>query len=262
MAISLCAGVATPALSDVAKGIEALEAGNVQGAATEFQSAFETGDADGAFYLGRLFEMGLGTEKDMRRAAELYAAAVSKQSALAQNRLGLMHLNGEFVLQDYQRAAELICAAADQGEPNGQFNCGLLYSQGKGVAPDAARAVGYWQEAAKANHVAAINYLGQAYQRGTGIDQDATAAFATFQRTAAAGNPMGLHELAKAYASGRGVDRDLVKAHGYANLAAVRGLDEARLLRDELAGMLDAASLEMAQAFARDWKAVPLDQAG
>ena len=73
---------------------------------------------------------------------------------------------------------------------------------------------------------------------------------------------MGLHELAKAYASGRGVDRDLVKAHGYANLAAVRGLDEARLLRDELAGMLDAASLEMAQAFARDWKAVPLDQAG
>jgi TPR repeat protein len=171
-------------------------------------------------------------------------------------------LNGEFVLQDYKRAAELICASADQGDANGQFNCGLMYSEGKGVAQDDARAVDYWQQAAEANHVAAINYIGQAYQSGTGLAQDPMAAFEQFQITAAAGNPMGLHEVAKAYASGEGVERDLVKAHGFANLAAVRGLEEARVLRDEIAGQLDAASLETAQAFARDWKAVPIDQAG
>lgn len=254
--------VSAPVMSDVSSAIATLESGNVSGAVEEFQAAFEAGDADGAFYIGRLYEIGLGTDKDMRRATRLYAASAAKGSPLAQNRLGLMHLNGEFVLQDYKRAAELLCAAAEQGDANAQFNCGLLYSEGRGVETDTAKAVAYWQEAAVANHVAAINYLGQAYRDGSGVEQNSTAAFEQFSVTAAAGNPMGLHELAKAYANGTGTERDLVKAHGFANLAAVRGLEDARILRDELALQLDAASLEQAQAFARDWKSKPLEQAG
>ena len=66
---------ASTAMADVSEGIAALEAGNVQGAAQLFQEAFDAGEADGAFYLGRLFELGLGTDKDMRRAAALYAVA-------------------------------------------------------------------------------------------------------------------------------------------------------------------------------------------
>lgn len=258
LALGLCISLAGPVMADVAKqadvakGIATLEAGDVKGAVATFLAAFE---ADGAFYLGRLFEMGLGTDKDMRRGAELYAAAVSRGSALAQNRLGLMYVNGEVLLQDYKLASQLICAAADQGDANGQFNCGLLYSEGKAVRQDPARAVAYWQKAASAHHVAAINYLGQAYQTGTGIGQDVRAAFEQFSKTAKAGNPMGLHELAKAYATGTGVEQDLVKAHGHANLAA------ARVLRDEIFAKLDATSLGTAQAFARDFKAVAIDKA-
>lgn len=250
-----------PAFADVAKGISLLEAGDVQGSVKEFQTAFEAGDSDGAFYIGRLFELGLGTEKDMRRAAELYTASASKGSALAQNRLGLMHLNGEFVLQDYARAAELICAAAEQGDANGAFNCGLLYSEGKGVSKDAERAVTLWQVAAEAKHVAAINFLGQAYRDGVGIAKDETAAFAQFSVTAAAGNPLGLFEVAKASASGTGTDIDLIKAYAYANLAAVRGMTDAVAVRDDLAAKLDAESLGKAQAMAREWKAIPFEQA-
>lgn len=149
--------VGLPASANVAKGISLLEAGDFQGSVKEFQAAFEAGDSDGAFYIGRLFELGLGTEKDMRRAAALYAASANKGSSLAQNRLGLMHLNGEFVLQDYARAAELICAAAEQGDANAAFNCGLLYHEGKGVSEDAERAVALWQKAAETKHVAAIS---------------------------------------------------------------------------------------------------------
>lgn len=258
----LAINMAFPVLADVAKGISLLEAGDVQGSVKEFQAAFEAGDADGAFYIGRLFELGLGTEKDMRRAAELYAAAASKSSALAQNRLGLMHLNGEFVLQDYARASELICAAADQGDANGAFNCGLLYSEGKGVEKDAEKAVAHWQKAAAANHVAAINFLGQAYRDGLGAAQDDAAAFAQFSITASAGNPMGLFEVAKATAKGAGTQKDPIKAYAFANLAATRGMTEAGPLRDELAKLLDASSLLAAQSMAREWKAVPIDQAG
>ena len=249
-------------MGDVKQAIKTLELGKVQEAVKEFQAAFEAGNGDGAFYIGRLFEMGLGVDKDMTRATQLYAAAVSKNSALAQNRLGLMHLSGESVLQDYKRAAELICASADQNDQNGAFNCGLLYSEGKGVDKDPKKAVTYWVKAAKANHVAALNYLGQAYLDGTGVDKDPVKAIKYFNKTAQAGNAMGLYEIAKAYKAGYGgMKIDKVKAHAYANLAAARGLREAGLFRDELLLEFDASNLEKAQDFARDWKAVPIEQA-
>lgn len=254
--------IAGSAMADVSSGIQALEVGDVTGAVEEFQLAYESGDADGAFYIGRLFELGLGTDQDMRRATHLYAAAAAKGSAMAQNRLGLMHLNSEYVLQDYKRATELLCASAKQGDVNGKFNCGLMYSEGKGVPIDAVKAVSYWSEAAEANHVAAINYLGQAYRDGIGVEANPQTAFEQFSLTANAGNPMGLHELAKAYASGVGVERNPIKAHGFANLAVARGLEEARILRDEIALQLDEAALEQAQVFAREWVATPLEQAG
>lgn len=262
LSVGIAMGCAFPAMADVTRGIAALEAGDVQGSVQEFQAAFEAGDGDGAFYIGRLFEVGLGTEQDMRRATELYAVAVSENSALAQNRLGLMHLNGEFVLQDYKRAAELICAAAEQDDANSQFNCGLLYSEGKGVEIDAERAFELWSAASDAGHVAAINYVALALRDGNGVEADPAKAVEQFSVTGAAGNPMGLHELAKAYATGAGVDADPVMAHGYANLAAVRGLDEARILRDELALQMDAEQLEAAQTFAREWQSTPIEQAG
>jgi len=61
--------------------------------------------------------------------------------------------------------------------------------------------------------------------------------------------------LAQAYALGETVELDLVKAHGFANLAAARGLEEARLFRDALTQELDPARLAEAQAFAREWRA-------
>lgn len=252
----------TSVRADVASAIKMLESGDVSGSVKEFQAAFEAGDPDGAFYIGRLFEMGLGTDKDMRRAAQLYAAAASKQSAKAQNRLGLMHLNGEFVLQDYQRAAELICASADAGDANGQFNCGLLYQDGKGVSRDQSKAVSYWDRAAEQNNVAAMNFLGQAYLSGKGVKQDPAKAVTYFSKTAAAGNPMGLYELAKAYQTGAGLPKDLVLAHAYANLAAIRSMEGAADLRNNLEKQLKADELVKAQEFARTWKAVPLDGDG
>jgi TPR repeat protein len=251
---------ANVAFASVPDGITALEAGDVQEAAQLFQTAYDAGDAEGAFYLGRLFELGLGTDKDMRRATSLYALAAEEESVLAQNRLGLMYLDGEFVLQDFARAAELICAAAESGDANGQFNCGLLYAEGKGVTQDDTEALRLWEAASTANHIAATNYLAAAYKNGTGTSVDLQRAGELFGRTAMAGNPLGLYELARAYAAGTGVDQDSVQAHAYANLAAVRGVDAARTLRDEVGAQLDADALNRAQTIAREWQAVPLAQ--
>ena len=57
-----------PAFADVSDGLAALDAGDIASAASRFQDGFAAGDADGAFYLGRLFEFGLGTDADITRA--------------------------------------------------------------------------------------------------------------------------------------------------------------------------------------------------
>ncbi len=260
--VTVAVAYSAAAFAGVPEGIGKLESGDVAGSVKEFQSAFEAGDPDGAFYIARLFELGLGADPDPVRAVELYAAAASRGSAKAQNRLGLFYLSGDNVLQDYARAYELICQAADSGDQNGQFNCGLLYSEGKGVAQDWAKALQYWQKASGQYHVAAINYLGIAAQKGNGGPADPAKSVAYFQRTAAAGNSLGLFEMAKAYEQGTGISSDLVKAHGYANLAAARGLREAAVLRDNLAARLSPEDLGKAQAFAREWKPVPIEKSG
>ena len=82
-----------------------------------------------------------------------------------------------------------------------------------------------------------------------------------FQKTASAGNPLGLFEIAKSYEQGSGIAADPVKAYAYANLAAARGLTEAATLRDRIAATLVAADIAEAQAMARDWKPVPIENA-
>jgi hypothetical protein len=53
-----------------------------------------------------------------------------------------------------------------------------------------------------------------------------------------------------------GVSPDLIWAHAYANLAAVRGVSDARLLRESVALELSSEDLIEAQARARDWQPV------
>lgn len=56
---------AVPAYADVAKGLEYLESNDVPAAAKEFSDAYESGDGDGAFYLGRMSELGIGLKPDL-----------------------------------------------------------------------------------------------------------------------------------------------------------------------------------------------------
>jgi TPR repeat protein len=141
--IAVCTLGATPVLADIEAGIAALEQSDVETAARQFQASFEGGNPDGAFYLGRMFELGLGTEPNLTRAAELYMAAASQDSALALNRLGLMYFNGEVVIRDYVQGADYICRAAEKGEINAQFSCGAAYNEGKGVEKDLSKARDY-----------------------------------------------------------------------------------------------------------------------
>ena len=73
----------------------------------------------------------------------------------------------------------------------------------------------------------------------------------------AGGTPDVLFELGLMYCAGREVELDLVSAHKWFNLAAMRGNDDAKRYRMEIASEMSKAQIAEAQRQAREWLARP-----
>lgn len=242
--------------ADTQEGLLALNEGRNADAIEAFQLAFESGDADAAFYLGRMSELGLGAPADFSSATVFYTAAAEGGSAAGKNRLGLMHLNGQGMIQDYERAYELICGAADAGDANGQFNCANILERGLSGSVDSTRVIEYYRLASEQNHLGAMNLYAFALISGEIVPRDVTKGISLVQKTASMGNPVGLFSLGQAYATGLGIDRDPVRAHAYFNLAAARNHPDAATARAQVEAEMAHDKIIEAQRFARTWRAV------
>jgi TPR repeat protein len=76
-----------------------------------------------------------------------------------------------------------------------------------------------------------------------------------FETAAAGGAPDALFELGLMYCAGRDVELDLVSAHKWFNLAAMRGNEDAKRYRMEIAGEMSKMQIAEAQRQAREWLA-------
>lgn len=65
--------------------------------------------------------------------------------------------------------------------------------------------------------------------------------------------PDDLYRAGLAYATGTGTEVNIVEAHKWFNLAAVRGHEDAKVQRQEMAEMLSSAEVKIALQAARDW---------
>jgi TPR repeat protein len=78
----------------------------------------------------------------------------------------------------------------------------------------------------------------------------------------AGGTPDALFELGLMYCAGREVELDLVSAHKWFNLAAMRGNDDAKRYRMEIAHEMSRSQVAEAQRAAREWLARPAARKG
>jgi hypothetical protein len=69
----------------------------------------------------------------------------------------------------------------------------------------------------------------------------------------AVGTPEGMFELGLMHCTGRDAALDLVTAHKWFNLAAVRGNEDAKRYRMEIAREMSKAEIAEAQRQAREW---------
>jgi uncharacterized protein len=84
----------------------------------------------------------------------------------------------------------------------------------------------------------------------TCIDVDS---LAQYERDAKVGRADALYNLGLAYSTGQGVTQDYIAAHKWFNLAAMRGSDEAKSWRNQIAGEMNAGQIAQAQKLAREW---------
>jgi hypothetical protein len=85
------------------------------------------------------------------------------------------------------------------------------------------------------------------------IDVDA---LAQYEHDAKEGRADALYNLGLAYSTGQGVGVDFVAAHKWFNLAALKGSDEAKTWRAQLAREMAASQIAEAQRLAREWLSI------
>ena len=74
-----------------------------------------------------------------------------------------------------------------------------------------------------------------------------------YESDAKQGRAEALYNLGLAYSTGNGVGVDFIAAHKWFNLAAMRGVDEAKSWRAQLAREMLPTQIAEAQRLAREW---------
>jgi len=145
----------------------------------------------------------------------------SSQSAVAQQRLGMLTEFGRGTAKNPAQAATWYRKAADQGDMVAQGHLGRLYRLGTGVPRDAAQAAKWSIKAASQGNAAAQANLGYMSLDGFGLPADPAAAAGWFKRSADQGDASGMLGLATLCEAGRGVPKDVVQAAKWYTLASV-----------------------------------------
>ena len=106
----------------------------------QFRLAADQGDVQAQHWVGMMEAQGVGTERNIERAACWIAAAAEQGQALSISLLGLMHLQHLGVPENPNEGVRLIREAAELGMPKARYRLGYMYMKGNHLVPDAQQA--------------------------------------------------------------------------------------------------------------------------
>jgi hypothetical protein len=112
----------------------------------------ENGNVKAMYEVGRLYERGRGTTKNLGTAANWYEKASEAGYDSAKARLGKMYLEGRGVNKDVNKASKLLNTAAQNDVPTAQYQLGVMYEIGIGRNQDMEKALYWYKKAAALGH--------------------------------------------------------------------------------------------------------------
>ena len=159
-AFLMASGASSAALADssdpaVAEGIYAFKAGAFGVALDDLKPKADSGDREAAYWLGEMYEEGLGVKRDLKKAVTYYRTAAKAGWSEAKLRLGEIYLQGTEELQDFTKARKWLERAAYDGIPQAQRDLAKLYGDGWGGDKDPEWAYVWYEFAARQGDVLA-----------------------------------------------------------------------------------------------------------
>lgn len=176
------------------RGVEAYNNSEYSEAFKWFHKAAELGYAPAQHNIGRMYNEGVGVEKDSASAVSWFRKAAQQGDTESQNILGYLFLFGQGVDKDYSEALSWFQKAANSGSSVAQNNIGYIYQEGYGVSQDYKEAMKWFRKAAEQGFDNAQFKVGEYYFKGIEISVDYSEAERWFRLAAEQG-----HEEAKNY---------------------------------------------------------------
>ena len=174
----------------------------------------EEGDVDACLTLGYMYLYGEnGVEQDEEKAFKYYSIAAEKEDKIALNNLGSLYFSGIGVEKDIKTAAELFERAAELGNNEAAVNLAFVYLTTI-KNPDAtlrSNIVRLFNQAATGGNITAQYMMGMIYYHGYGISQNYERAFRFLQK-AASQYDEAQYQLALRYMNAEGTPRNYKKA--------------------------------------------------
>ena len=202
--------------------------GVLEGVILDFQTKSTVPDWDSAEWSkAKKIVAEANKAKDAKRKFALLTKGAKLDYAPAMVQLGQMYENGEGMDKDMVKAAEMYAAATDLEDMDGRFNLAVCYELGAGVEKDEQEAVKLYVVGTFHGDVNAMNNLGVCFENGIGVEVNAETAVALYILAGKDGDGDAKFNLGECYENGVGVEKDLAKALALYKEAAAKGNEEA-----------------------------------
>jgi hypothetical protein len=122
-------------------------------------NAANAGKMSAAFYLGYMYDQGLGVAQDYSTARRWYEQAAAAGDEVALNNLAVMYGTGHGVPVNVRTALQLYRRSAAAGYATAFYNIARYYEDGRGVTADKATAIAWYKKAAVRGDANALQQL-------------------------------------------------------------------------------------------------------
>lgn len=190
-----------------------------------FQLAIDEGYNEGYWGLGLMAEKGLGQQRNLEKAIELYEKAGTEQNSSI--RLAQLAYDDYYNMPDIKKY-EIFSKYYDYPyyNPKAMYGLGLLYINGIGTEKNMEKAVMCLEKASSYDNIDAMAILGAIYLEPSMKFNKENEGIILLKRAAEKGSIRALRNLAVCYREGIGVPIDLYEADKYEKLANAHSEEE------------------------------------
>lgn len=182
----------------------------------------DEGNIDACLTLGYMYLYGEnGVKQDEEKAFSYYSMAASQGDNIAINNLGSLYYSGIGTQKNIVKAIEMFDKSAQLGNGEAAINLAFIYLTSVPNASD-KKIVDLLKQAAQTGNITATYMMGYAYYRGYVVSKDFHKAFELFNQ-AAVSYDEAQYELAQRYINAEGTPRNYGNAVKFLKQAALQG---------------------------------------